>query len=742
MALQNQRLKRRLLRVLPILAALVVLLVSLVLVSDVQRDDSAANRTYLWVLVLTLLALAVLLLSIVSRVASLLRKVRREEPGARLAARWVRNFLVFSLPPALIVYLFSIHFLTRTIDNWFDVDVERALQDSLALGQAFLDQRTLEARNQSQRLADRAPIREGRDQIRAWLLGNVAATGPRELTVLTGSGAAVATAAWDPLDAGAVRPEAYALLQGLERGEYAAAEPSPSGGLLVRVLQRLPDPAPGQEYLLQAVYPLPDNLTALTSNIEAEYYRYRNVAYLRDSLKQSFLLILTLVLLLTVLLAILAALSTARRMVTPLSDLAVATRRVAEGDLAQAVETNTQDEVGFLSESFNEMSQALVRASDAAERGRARLQAQGDYLETVLGSLSAGVLSLDPAGTLVRVNPAAEAILGLPRNLARGQSLDELAGSFPFLLPLSRSIGRHVERGHEDWQEELRLERDAVGDRSLVLLARGSALPASEYLAGGHVVVFDDVTVLNQAQRDAAWGEVARQLAHEVKNPLTPIRLAAERMRMKLTDRLSRPDADMLDRSTSTIVAQVEALRRLVDAFGDYAREPDLERGPLALDRLVREVCHLYRESDPDLDLSVDLCPGPPGLEADEGRLRQLLHNLLGNARDAMAGTDRRRLSLRTRVESREGRDWLVLDVEDSGPGFPREVLEQPFEPYVSHKPDGSGLGLAICRRIVTDHDGTIGIENLEEGGARARICLPLKRRERRPEAVPRSRGA
>jgi len=723
MALQNQRLKRALFRVFPIIAAMVVLLVSLVLVSDVQQQGEGASRRYLWVLVLTLLALTILVLSIISRVASLARKVRKEEPGARLAARWVRNFLVFSLPPALVVYLFSAYFLTRTIDNWFDVQVESALQDSLQLGQTFLDRRTLEVRNQVQRLADGINAADERNEIRGYLLGNVRSSGPVDLAMLASSGNTVVTASFDPLGRGPDQPGDYALLQALERGEYAAAEPTGDGGLMIRVLQRLPSAALGEIYLLQAVYPLPDQISALTGRIEAEYYRYRNVAFLRTSLKQSFLLILTLVLLLTVLLAILAALSAARRMVNPLSDLALATRRVAAGDLDQAVTPGPRDEVGFLAESFNEMSRALVNASDAAEQGRARLQAQGEYLETVLGSLSAGVLSLDRDGTLIRVNAAAERILGLPAGLGRGQSLDELTGSFPALLPLAESIDRHRARGHGTWQEEIRLDPQAG---TLVLLARGSNLPDGEQGAAGTVVVFDDVTVLNQAQRDAAWAEVARRLAHEVKNPLTPIRLAAERLRMKLMDKLDSTDGAMLDRSASTIVSQVEALRRLVDAFGDYARAPELERQSIGLDELIREVVHLYREGDPSLQLELDLVDGPEGLFADEGQLRQLLHNLISNAKEAAGEEAPAQLRITTQVETDNGSRWLELSVQDQGPGFPQAVLDQPFEPYVTHKPGGSGLGLAICRKIVTDHGGTITIENPSRGGARARIRLPL----------------
>jgi nitrogen fixation/metabolism regulation signal transduction histidine kinase len=302
--------------------------------------------------------------------------------------------------------------------------------------------------------------------------------------------------------------------------------------------------------------------------------------------------------------------------------------------------------------------------------------------------------------------------------------------SHAFLAPFARSIDRHRGRDHQGWQQELRL--DCEGS-SLVLLVRGSALPGSDFHTGGHVVVFDDVTVLNRAQRDAAWGEVARRLAHEVKNPLTPIRLAAERLRMKLTDKLAPADADMLDRSATTIVAQVEALRRLVDAFGDYAREPDMERQDVALDDLVREVAHLYHESDPEGRLHLDLCAGPEGLTADPGQLRQLLNNLLGNAREAArdaGGSRAADITIHTEVVEARGAPWLVLEVVDQGPGFPTDVLEKPFEPYVTHKVGGTGLGLAISRKIVLDHDGAIEISNPDSGGARVRVHLPLKRTE------------
>jgi nitrogen fixation/metabolism regulation signal transduction histidine kinase len=725
MAVRHKRLKKVLFRVLPIVAAFAVILTSLVLVSNVEQDANGFSRHYVWVLVLTGLALILLFLAIVHRGLSLVRKVRSEEPGARLSARWVRNFLILSLPPALIVYFFSAYFLTRTVDSWFDVQVETALADSLELGQEFLGNRTLEVRNQMRRMGQEITgLDEDPDLLRRALLNRVSASGPLELSVLASDGRVVSTANFDALSDLPDRPGDYALLQAQERGEYAAAEPD-GGGLRIRVIQQMPAASPGRpDLLLQAIYPLPDKITALAGSIEQEYYRYQNVSYLRNSLKQSFLLILSLVLLLTVLLAILAALNAARRMVSPISSLAHATRQVAAGDLEQAVEITTRDELGFLAHSFNDMTEALLRASDEAESGRARLQAQGEYLETVLGHLSAGVLTLDSKGGIVKANKAAEQILQLPSGYSVNRPLESLSAMAPFLELFTETVQRQVDRGRAEWQREIRLKRTGA---PLVLLVRGSRLPSLEDETGGHVVVFDDVTILNQAQRDAAWAEVARRLAHEVKNPLTPIRLAAERLRMKLMDKLEADDGEMLDRAASTIVSQVEALRTLVDAFRDYASEPDLNLTELQLDSLVKNVVALYQDGNPSLRMHLELCPGPEGLAADSGQIRQLLHNLIRNANEAAMPGEQAQISIVSKTVERDGQTWLLLEVRDEGPGFPEAVLEKPFEPYVTSKKTGSGLGLAICRKIVGDHDGRISISNPEEGGAKATIMLPLR---------------
>lgn len=733
------RTRRLLYRTLPVLALLAALLLALLLVGGVQREsgDTLLDRGYLWVLVVTMLAVAVLLWSIVHRLLRLFRNVRAATPGARLAARWVRYFLALSLPPVLVVFFFSAWFLSSTIDSWFDVRVEAALEDSLQLGQEFLDTRTLEVRNQlRETTSELALLQEDGERLRRSLLERVRASGPIELSVLEIDGTLVATANINSLLGLPERPPDFALAQAGQQGEYAAAEPTVDGSLQIRVIQLMPAAFPGASpRYLQAIYPLPAEVTGLAGSIEQEYYRYQTASYLRQSLKQSFLLILTLVLLLTVLLAILAALNSARRMVSPLSRLSTATREVAAGDFGREVDAGPRDEIGFLVESFNEMTQALRAASQAAEESRAELQAQGDYLQAVLGNLSSGVLTLDDGGRLMTVNAACCRILGLPEDFAgrlddarsQGLPLDSLSQAAPQLGPFVESVERRSDRGRSDWQQEVRLD---LPGKPLVLLMRGTRLPllapADAPPRFGQVVVFDDVTVLDRAQREAAWAEVARRLAHEVKNPLTPIRLAAERLRMKLSDKLDAADGAMLERASDTIVAQVEALRRLVDAFGDYAQEPRLSREAIRFDDLAREVVALYQQGDGGLQFTLDLADGPDGLAADSGRLRQLLHNLIRNAKEAGTG-ECASVRIESRVVQDRGMNWMEVDVSDDGPGFPLRVLEHPFEPHVTSKSQGSGLGLAICRKIVTEHDGVISLANGSTGGARVTFRLPLQ---------------
>ena len=721
MAISRKRLRSFFARTLPIAAVLVVLRASLFLVTDVEQGGGGFSRHYLWVLGAAAIALAVLLVVITLRIINLVLKVKRAEPGARLAARLVRTFLILALPPALLVYAFSIEFLNETVDGWFDVEVEAALSDSLEMGQQFLDARTLEVRNQLVRTRNRIEGTAASDLF-GRLLEQVSVNGPTALTVFTDRGRVVATA---DIRAGAGstdRPSDFALLQANQGGEYAAAEPAGEGLLKVRALVRLPNPEPGAEdWLLQAIYPLPANFTQLADRIAREYEAYQNAAYLRARLKQSFALILSLVLLLTVLLAILAAINAARRLVSPISKLAEATRAVADGDFERQIEVPGRDELGFLVESFNRMTQQLKQASEETERSRALLQAQREYLQTVLARISAGVIAIDEDNRLVTANNSAGDILRLSEADSAGRSLEELAAAHPAEADFFTGVAEEIARASKTWRREIKLERSG---KPLVLVCRGSSLPALDTGGSGHVVIFDDVTVLDQAQREAAWSEVARRLAHEVKNPLTPIQLAAERIRHKLLADLGEKDAQVLDRGTRTIVSQVESLKSLVNAFGDYAQEPKLATRPVDLHDLIRDVAELYATAERPLALNLDLDAGLTAIHADDGRLRQLLHNLVRNAMEASSSDQQAVIQISTANPA--GSDQIQLLVRDHGPGFDETILEAPFEPYVTSKPRGTGLGLAICRKIVEEHGGRIQASNHPEGGALIEVTLPL----------------
>lgn len=706
----GKRGRLRILRAIPISAVLLMLLTALYLVSTVEQEATQLGRLAQWIFALTGVAVIVLLGVIVGRVVRLFRRLRRDEPGARLTARLVAVFVALTLPPVVILYLFAIQFLSDTIDGWMDIAAEQALADSIELGQMFLDLRTRDARDEIERVSDRLDLGD-EDRLFRQLLSQVSSSGPTELSVLDASGSARVSASINPGRIVTDRPNDFALSQALDDQEYAAAEPTETG-IRIRVLNNLGrQTLEGETLILQALYPLPEEFSELAGRIESAYHRYQNVAYLRVRLQQSLVLILSLVLLLTVLLAMLLAFNAARRLTQPIRELAQATEELAAGRFPEDLEVTTRDELGFLVRSFNTMTRELSSS-------RQQLEAQRRYLEIVLGRLSAGVLAIDETDRISAFNDSATRILSLDPAACRGHALHELAAERSDLAPLFELIiERHAAPG-ADWRQEIKLGKP---EQPLVLVCRGSDLPAE---TGGHVVVFDDVTVLDQAQREAAWAEVARRLAHEVKNPLTPIQLAAERLAWKLEPVLEPEQRSLLERSTSTIRSQVDALRRLVDNFGDYARPSRLKAERIDLRRVVGEVIELYTTGDMPIQFELEADDEPGQVLADAGQIRQLLINLVRNAQEAHPqGQPHIRIELR--AAELGGRDGVELLMCDDGPGFSDEVLARIFEPYVTTKPRGSGLGLPIVRRIVEDHGGRIRAANATAGGAEVRIWLP-----------------
>jgi nitrogen fixation/metabolism regulation signal transduction histidine kinase len=660
-------------------------------------------------------AIALALLALVVYQLAILAKQRRAKVfGSLLTFRVLVMFALVGVVPGLLVYTVSLQFLAKSIESWFDVRVERALEGGLNLGRAALDvmlnDLLLKAHVMALDLSEvPAPEQSSllnrlRDQ--TYYVDDA--------TLLTQDGRLLSDARRDPEGPVAPLPGRKALREA-QRRSYSAVEPVGDKGLLLRVVVLINNPqAGGEPRLLQLTHWVPQNLADQGESVQSVYRAYKELSLSRQGLKEIYILTLTLTLLLALLSAIALAFLLSRKLSQPLAVLAEGTQAVARGDFSRRASITSRDELGILTQSFNSMTEQLGEARSAAQRNQVQLETAKAYLESILANLSAGVLVFDADLVLRIANSGAGSILH--ENLAPliGFHLEDWPALKEFARVLKSEFGRHSK---SEWQQQIEMR-----DRGAVILVRGSPLPDPS--GGGHVVVFDDITQLIAAQRATAWGEVARRLAHEIKNPLTPIRLAAERLQVKLGDKLPPEAAKALDHATETIVAQVTAMKNMVDDFRNYARTPSPQLEGLDLNRLVSEVLALYEQSG--IRITAKLQGNIPLVRGDPDRLRQVIHNLLQNAQDALAGNIDPKIEVST--ERLGERVWLRIS--DNGCGFPEAIINGAFEPYFTTKPSGTGLGLAIVKRIIDEHHGTIRIENqpdIQGGrGAAVRISLPL----------------
>ncbi|MGM0475651.1 MAG: ATP-binding protein [Pseudomonadota bacterium] len=696
----------------------ILLIASLYLLSGMTDTSARFSQLYGVLLGVNLLALLVLLALIIRGLARLIRQVRRDEPGSRLTLRLVVVLALLATVPVSVIYTFSLGFLDRSIDSWFDIEVERALGDSLELSRAALSARTARHMNQTREMAHALVASHG--DLGALLERMRKDEQASELTLIGGDGRYLAHASTSQRDFLPTPIPRYAAAQVRAGMPLTALEPGDPDGFQVRVLLHLPG---SRSTLLQAIYPVSSELARLADEVEEGYRKYQSISFLRQPLQASFAATLTVVLMLAVLGGVWLAILLANRLVAPIRDLADGTRAVAAGDYTKRLPLpRAGDELGFLVRSFNEMTARVGRTQEAASRSQRQVETERAFLETVLACLSSGVLTLSADGRVLSCNRAAGFILVAPLDKTRGRTIHSLAANAPHLEPFVHAVAAHLEQP-DDRSETVTLFTPQ-GQR--LLTVHGSQLPAVEGGEPGHVVIFDDVTNLVQAQREAAWGEVARRLAHEIKNPLTPIRLAAERLRHRLMGAGDEEQETLLDRSTRTIIHQVEGLESMVRAFADYARTPPREHQPIDLNELLMEIVELYR--DDSARMLVNLDPRRPRIHGDPDRLRRILNNLVHNALEAVEGSpaEQRRVSLTSRCLS-GSRDCLRVEirVQDSGPGIPAEVRSQIFEPYVTTRERGTGLGLAIVKKAVEEHGGRIHIEDSPLGGACAVVVLP-----------------
>ncbi len=681
----------------------------LFLLAAASGNTALFSRDYALLLGLNAALAAALLALIGYQLWVLTAKLRRRVFGSRLTLRFLLMFLPMVIVPGGLVYIVSVQFMAKSIESWFDVRVDNALEGGLNLGRTALDLLLTELNDKARRMAlDLSDKPQAQQVVLLDRLREQA--GVDDALLLSSGGNVIASSSKGIGKLVPDMPSSIIQRQARQSRGYAALEGGPEHGLGLRVVVPVAALSIAEdERLLQLLQRVPPTLARDAEAVQDVYRDYKELSLSRQGLKEIYILTLTLTLLLTLFSATALAFLLSARLSEPLALLAEGTQAVARGDYSRRAQVTSSDELGILTQSFNSMTEQLDDARSVAESRRAELETAKAYLENILANLSAGVLVFDEQLRLGTVNPGATAILQETFDGLRGLGL----AVWPRLQPLARAIVEGFKHhGGVTWQQQLELTER-------MLLVRGSVLPRAS--GGGYVVVFDDVTMLVQAQRATAWAEVARRLAHEIKNPLTPIQLSAERLQAKLANKLAPEDASALNRATETIISQVTAMKGMVDDFGEYARTPAPNLQPLDLNALVREVLALYEHTGALVQPALQ--EGLPQVAGDPTQLRQVLHNLLRNAQDALSGSAAPRIE----VETERVGNQACLRIKDNGCGFPEAIMTRVFEPYVTTKPRGTGLGLAIVKKIIDEHKGAIRVENLPGRGASVVVTLPLQ---------------
>ena len=683
-----------------------------------------------------------LLLLIGMQVFSLVKKLRGQVFGSKLALRLMAVFALMAVIPGGLVYTLSVQFLNRSVDSWFDVPVDQAFESALDLGRAALDAKATELLRRSRDAALRAADATGdaiaiSGQIRQQFSFDEVLVADAEARILGWSSADAKSPA-NSARLMADKPSAAEIRDALTKGPQRFTETLDDKAIFFRVVILIPAaPTLQGTRVLQIMQSAPKKLTSDAQSVESGVRDYQRLQLLRDGLKRVFALTLTLAMVLTLFSAISLSFLLSERLSAPLSALAESTRAIAKGDFTKLNPVKSRDEFGVLTQSFNTMTRQLSEASGIVASKQLELETANAYLESILGNLTSGVVTLDNQLRAKSINRNAREMLGITTALVDAKPLPEWAQVRPQLADMISEISQQLALSREvprerPWECQFQIDTaagpltpptttvqmKAMGAPSKrALLVRGTKL---QDIDAGYLLVFDDITGLIQAQRDAAWGEVARRLAHEIKNPLTPIQLSAERLQMKLADKLPDAEKELLNRATHTIVAQVAALKGMVDDFSSYSRASRMRTEQIDLNELVLDVLALYQSIPAKLVSDLTLLPP---VYADPALLRQVIHNLMQNAQDALANAPSPTVTISTSLTS----GGVALCVADNGSGISVEVMARIFEPYVTTKARGTGLGLPIVKKIIEEHRGTILAENISPHGAKFTITLPLE---------------
>ncbi len=688
--------------------------VAVFLLASVSTNTALFSEYYPLLLAVNLLIALLLAGMVTYQLVSLRERLKAGVFGAKLTLRLVTLFALMAVLPGALIYGVSVQFVSQSIESWFEVRLDSALESGLNLGRGTLDGRLKELAAKAESMALTLSTKPESEHIAALhTLREQAAV--EEATLFTARGKVLVFSGNERSRIVPEAPGSVAMRQIRLQKSYSVIEAIPDKGLYLRALApvNVISLAEGTR-VLQLLQAVPQQLAHDAEVVQTGYREYQELQLSRRGLKRLYAITLTLTLLLSLLSALGLAFVLSNRLSAPLSALVEGTRAVAQGDFSRRAAVASSDELGQLTQSFNSMTLQLSEAQARVERNQAQVAHAKAYLESVLAHLSAGVLTFDGSLSLRSANPSAAQILGLDLEPLVGSSVQDWTDTEATLMPLAQAVAEAVGLPDSgEWQRQIERE---MKDGTQVLLLRGTQFGESGDI--GWIVVFDDVTQLLQAQRAAAWSEVARRLAHEIKNPLTPIQLSAERIQLKLAPKLSATDAEILIRSTQTIISQVAALKHMVDAFSQYARTPEPALRALDLNGLIREVLTLYESlgSSMKLELAADL----PTVHGDATQIRQVIHNLLQNAQDALAGSKAPYIKITT--VNRGGR--AEFSVTDNGSGFPEHLMKRAFEPYVTTKPRGTGLGLSIVRKIIDEHQGEVTIANIAPHGARVAILL------------------
>lgn len=700
-----------------------LLLISLIVMSQILQSASQFAKVYTSLLFASFVGIAILFAMLLKTLKRLKRNYQKQIPGSKITSRL--TFLVSMIigVPLLITYFFSITFVNKGIDQWFDIKTDVALTNAVKLVKITLDDQTRNHLKATQQAAD---IYQNALSVTPVLTINKLRKqfNIREAALYTLNGELVAYSS-QTNDTNLPKTPSAGIFQQIRNDRtYAAIETLASVNhsyQIIRIMVPVYDVFTNKKYALQAVYPIPDQLSGLADTVRLSASQYKERSYLKTPLKTSFTVVLTLLLLLTLVSAILFTIQVFENMVRPLQTLAKGTKAVAEGDYSIAMPIEQNDEMGQLIQSFNDMIQQIARARNEIKFGHQQTEVQKLYLQAIIKNLKSGVLTLDKNLRLKTINDATNQILNADLFKHLGKPLKEvleledvqhLKYFFDEVFPL-------FDKADKPWSEQLSFN---CKEGEKILQIHGSTLPSLDQKLGGYVIVIEDITELVQAQLHAAWSDVAKRLAHEIKNPLTPIQLSAERLNYKLTNKLEDGDQKLLNRMTDTIIEQVDAMQNMVQAFTEYADTPDIELSLFDVNDLIKDITSMYQDPKSNWQVRYDIDSHCGAIQADAAKLRQLLHNLIKNGIEATEHTEKPLILVTTHCQENQ----VEISVSDNGPGIPEKTRNWIFEPYATDKPKGTGLGLAIVKKIVDEHLGEIQVESDMEQGTKFIITLPL----------------